>query len=260
MLNTQPLDFLPIWEVYLLTAIGLYLSIEIGYRFGLFTQKHWPDHAESGVGSMVGASMAFLGFMLALITSTAMNIYNERRVLVVDEANAIGTAYLRAEYLDEPYSINARELLREYIDTRIAAALDRDRLEVSIARGEEIHRELWSQAVTLAKTNATPTTSLYITSLNDVIDIHSKRFNIQLEVRIPPAILLGLYFVAILTMLLIGMQASYSSKRNILALIIMVLILSLVFMLITDLERSSQGLLQVSQQPLIVLQQQLRLH
>lgn len=258
MLNTQPLDTLPIWGVYLLTVVLLYLSIEAGYRLGLFMQKRWPDHAEAGVGTMVWASLAFLGFFLALITSIAVNIFNERRVLVVNEANAIGTAFLRAEYLEEPYSTESRDLLREYVDMRLAA-LDPGKRDASIARAEEIHKEIWKRVVVIARDDPTPTIALYISSLNEVIDIHSKRINVQLGVRVPPAILLGLYFVAILTMLLIGMQASYSGRRNILALAIIVLILSLVFMLISDLERSSQGLLQVSQQPLINLQQQLRL-
>jgi hypothetical protein len=258
MQNTQPLDYLPIWGVYLLTVVLLYLSIEAGYRFGLFVQRRRPDHAESGVGAMVGASMAFLGFFLAFIVGIGVNIYNERRALVVDEANAIGTSYLRAEYLDEPFSTESRQLLREYVDMRLAA-LERSKLATSIARSEEIHQELWNQAITLAKNSPTATIALYISSLNEVIDIHSKRVNAQLEIRVPPAILLGLYLVAMLSMVLIGMQNSYSGNRNFIALFLMVMILSLVFMLITDLERSSQGFMQVSQQPLIILQQQLKL-
>lgn len=258
MLNTQPLDHLPIWGVYLLTVFVLYMSIEAGFRFGLSAQKRRPDHAETGVGAMVGASMAFLGFMLAFIVGIAINIYNERRALVVDEANAIGTSYLRAEYLDEPFSTESRQLLREYVDMRLAA-LDRSKLATSIIRSEEIHQELWNQGVILAKNNPTPTTALFLSSLNEVIDLHSKRVNAQLEVRVPPAILLGLYLVAMLSMVLIGMHDSYSGNRSFIALFVMVLILSLVFILITDLERSSQGFMQVSQEPLIVLQQQLSL-
>ena len=258
MLNIQPLDYLPVWGVYLLTVVLLYLSMEAGYRFGLFMQTRRPDNAESGVGSMVGASLAFLGFMLAFIVGIAVNIHNERRALVVEEANAIGTTYLRAEYLDEPFSTESRRLLREYVDMRLAA-LDRNKLAASIVRSEEIHQELWSQVIILAKNSPTPTTALYISSLNEVIDLHSKRVNAQLEVRVPPAILLGLHLVAVLSMVLIGIQNSYSGNRNIFALFVMVLILSLMFMLITDLERSSQGFMQVSQQPLIVLQQQLKL-
>ncbi len=259
MLNTQPLDYLPIWGVYLLTVLMLLLAFETGYRSGVVIQKRRPDQAESGVGTMVGASLAFLGFLLAFIIGIAVNIFNERRALVVKEANAIGTAYLRAEYLDEPFSTKSRELLREYVDMRLTA-LDRGKLEAAITRSEEIHQELWSQVVTLAKTNPTPTTALYISSLNEVIDIHSERFNISLEVRVPPAILLGLYLEAVLSMILIGMQGSYVAKRTIIAPILMVLILSLVFVLITDLERSQQGLMQISQQPLIALQYQLQIN
>jgi hypothetical protein len=259
MLNTSPLDVLPIWGVYLLTMLVLYLSIEVGFRSGLHIEKRWPDHSEAGVGTIVGASLAFLGFLLALITSAAMNIFNERRILVVNEANAIGTTYLQAEYLPEPYSENSRKLLREYVDMRIAV-LQRDKRDASIARAEEIHQELWSQVIPLVKASPDPTTALYVSSLNEVIDIHSERYDIQLYVRIPPTILMGLYLVGMFTMLLIGMQASYSGKRNILSLVMLVTILSLVFMLITDLERSSQGLIQVSQQPLSALQEQLRLY
>lgn len=258
MLNTQPLDSLPIFGVYLLTVTVLLLAIEAGYRSGIVIQKHRPDQAAVGVGTMVGASLAFLGFLLAFIVGIAVNIFNERRAIVVDEANAIGTTYLRAEYLDEPFSTEARQLLSEYVDVRLAA-LDQNKLVASINRSEEIHQELWSQVVILAKADPTPTTALYISSLNEVIDIHSERFNISLEVRVPPAILLGLYVVSMLSMILIGLQDSYSTKRNIIAPIMMVLILSLVFVLITDLERSHQGLMQVSQQPLIVLQQQLQI-
>jgi len=258
MLNTQPLDYLPIWGVYLLTVVILLLAIELGYRLGLALQKRRPDQAEAGVGAMVGASLAFLGFMLAFIVGIAVNIYNERRALVVNEANAIGTTYLRAEYLEEPFSTESRQLLREYVDMRLAA-LDREKLEDAILRSEEIHQELWSQAVILARENPTPTTALYISSLNNVIDIHSERINISLDVRVPPALLLGLYLVALLSMVLIGMQASYSGNRNIVALLTMVLILSLVFILLSDLERSQEGFMHVSSQSLIALQQQLRL-
>jgi len=253
MLNTQPLDYLPLWGVYLLTVALLLLAIELGYRSGLAIQKRRPDQAEAGVGAMVGASLAFLGFMLALITSTAVDIFNQRRALVVVEANAIGTAYLRSEYLDESFSVDARQLLREYVDMRLAA-LNPNKLEAAITRSEEIHQELWSQAVTLAKANPTPTIALYISSLNDVIDIHSERVNISLQVRVPPAILLGLYFVAVLSMLLMGIQGSYSGKRNFFAMLVMVLILSMVFLLISDLERGQEGLLHVTHQPLIDLQ------
>jgi hypothetical protein len=257
MLTYQPLDALPILMVFLLTVGLLLLSIEAGYYLGKRIQKRWPDHSESGVGVMVGASLAFLGFMLAFITGVAVNIFIQRMQLVVTEANAIGTTYLRAGYLDEPYSSDSRRLLSEYVDWRLKA-LDRSQLETAITRSEQIHTQLWSIAETVARLSPVPTISLYISSLNEVIDLHAERVAMELRIRVPPTILLALYLVAILTMVLIGIHGSYSEKRNYLALIMMVLILAMVFILIIDLDRSQHGLLKIPHQPLLDLQKQIQ--
>jgi hypothetical protein len=257
MLNTQPLDNLPLWGVYILTVVVFLLSIEVGFRLENFLQKRYPDQAEVSVGTMVGASLAFLGFFLALITSTAVGIFNERRTLVISEANAIGTTYLRAEYLEEPISTSSRLLLTEYVDVRLSAR-NPENLAAALARTEEIHQELWSLAVDAAKGNPSPVTSLYIASLNEVIDLHTLRVNANLVYRVPPSILLGIYFVAILSLVLVGIQTSYLGQRNFLALAMMVLILSMVYYLISDLERNQTGLIQISSQALLDLQQQLR--
>ncbi len=256
MLSSQLLDFLPLWGVFLLTLAVLLLASEGGYRLGRGIQKRRPDRSETNLGTIVGAALAFLGFLLAFLTGTAVNIFNGRVQLVVQEANAIGTTYLRAGYLDEPYSTESRQLLREYVDTRLAA-LDQDRREAAIARSEEIHMELWRRAEIVARESPVPTISIYISALNEVIDLHEQRVNLELGIRIPPTILLGLYLVGILTMALIGLHHSHAGQRNLVALVAMVLILSMVFYLIVDLDRSQQGLLKVPQTALLDLQRQL---
>ena len=102
MLNSQPLDLLPIWSVYILTLLIFFLAAEAGFRLGKPVQKRWPDKSEAGVGAMVGAALAILGFLLAFVTSIAIGNFNQRRQLVVSEANAIGTTYLRAGFLADP--------------------------------------------------------------------------------------------------------------------------------------------------------------
>jgi hypothetical protein len=256
-INIQPLDHLPLWGILILNLVIFMLSIEAGYRLENFLQKRFPDQALVSVGTMVGASLAFLGFFLALITSTAVGIFNERRTLVISEANAIGTTYLRAEYLEEPFSSESRRLLSEYVDVRLSAR-NPDNLAAALDRTKEIHQELWSLAVDAAQSNPTPVTSLYIASLNEVIDLHTLRVNANLVYRVPPWILLGIYFVAIMCLVLIGVQSSYVGNRNVLSLVLMVLILSMVFYLISDLERNQAGLIRISSQALLDLQQQLR--
>ena len=256
MLTSQPLDLLPIWGVFLFTVAVLLLANLAGSRLGYAVQKRWPDRSESGVGTMVGASLAFLGFLLALITGTGINILSGRIELVVQEANAIGTTYLRAGYLDEPYSTESRQLLREYVDMRLAA-LERTRRDAALVRSEEIQQELWSRAEIVARENPVPTIALYIQALNEMIDLHTERVHIELGIRIPPTIVLGLYIVAMLTMMLIGVLTSYSGRPNAVALAAVALILAMVFLLIVDLDRSQQGMLQVSQKALLDLQRQL---
>jgi len=256
MVTTQPLDMLPIWAIYILTVVILFFAEEAGFRSGMLVQKRWPDQSEASVGIMVGAALALLGFLLALVTSIAMGNFNQRRQLVVLEANTIGTTYLRAGYLADPYRTESRELLREYVDLRLKA-LDRADTASAIARSEQIHDELWLLAEEVAKGDPGPTIALYLSSLNQVIDLHSERINAELGYRVPPIIVLGLYIVAVMTMILIGVYNSYRGKHNLIALITVVLIVAVVFFVIIDLDRSNVGLLQIPQKALIDLQQKL---
>jgi hypothetical protein len=182
----------------------------------------------------------------------------DRRQAVVAEANAIGTTYLRAGYLPEPDATESRRLLREYVDQRLAA-LDLAKMAQAIARSEEIHAELWARAEPLAKNSYSPMLALYMASLNEVIDLHTARINVALVFRLPWAIVLGLFLMAILALGLVGLHAGYAEKRNPVALLVFVLILSVVFLLIVDLNRGQWGLLTVSNQALIDLQRQLAL-
>lgn len=258
MFDSQPLDVFPIWAIYILTVIVLFLAAEAGFRIGKLVQKRWPDQSEAGVGTVVGASLALLGFLLAFVTNIAIDNFNQRRLLVVSEANAIGTTYLRAGYLPDPYGVDSREYLREYVNLRLEA-LDRATRVTAISRSEQIHDELWLMAEEVAKENPTPTIALYLASLNEVIDLHTERVNAELGYRVPPIIVMGLYVVAVMTMILIGVYDSYREKHNLLALIMVVLVVSVVFFVIIDMDRSNVGLLQIPQKALVELQQRLNL-
>jgi hypothetical protein len=254
---SQLFDQLPIEFIYILTVLVLLLALEGGYRLGGYFQKRWPDQSASDVNTMVGASLAFLGFLLAFIIGMAVSLFNERLHLVIDEANDIGTTYLRAGYLEEPISSESRKLLREYVDQRLAL-IDPAQMDQAVARSEQIQTELWKWAEVLAKEYPNPVTSLYIAALNEMIDIHTERLVIRFYVRIPQSVMIGVYIVAVLTMILIGVQGSYTGRRNYLALFLMVLILSMVFLIIIDLDRPNQGLIRIPQNALIDLQRQIR--
>ena len=118
---SQPLDNLPIWAVYPLTVLFLLAAIEARLPV---RQGQGPEAApgsDAGLGAISGATLGMLAFLLAFVIGFGMNLNADRRTLVLDEANAIRSTYLRAGYLVDPYRTESRDLLSEYLDQRLAA-------------------------------------------------------------------------------------------------------------------------------------------
>jgi len=255
-MTKQFLDTLPIWFVYPFTVVMLLAAMEGGYRYALRKQRRAPAESDAGVGAISGATLALLAFLLAFVVGFGFNVMQERRHLVVSEANAIGTTYLRAGYLEEPYRTETRDLLSEYVDLRLAAT-DKSKLAAARTRSEEIHSELWAIAEQWVARDTSATTAQYVSSLNEVIDLHTERVVVGLQIRIPPMVLLTIYVIGLAAMFLVGVQSGYADTRNLVALVMLVLVLSAVLYLIVDLDRSQEGLLQVSQQALVDLRSSL---
>lgn len=258
MATTQPLEMLPPWSIFLLTGLILLLAFEVGLRLGKIIQQRWPDKYEAGVGTKVGAALTILALLLAFVINFSISIFNERRQLVVSEANAIGTTYLRAGYLSEPYKGDSRRLLRDYLNLRLELS-DPTKAQAVIARSEQIQDELWRSAEELARDAPLPTVALYILSLNEIIDLHTERLNAEKDFQVPFPIMLGLLGVSAMTMILLGISDGYHERNNRLALIVLVFILSAIFLLFVALDRSNVGLIRVPIDPLIDLQQRLAL-
>ena len=257
MANIHWFDAIPLGAIFVLTVALFFVTAEAFYRLGQTMQRRSPDRDETGVGMMVGATLALLGFLLAFVSSTALNISTTRRDLVTDEAGAIGSAYLYAGVLPGDRAGSVRDLLAEYVDLRLLA-LEKAQRAHAISRSEEIQSELWLQAETLAQENPTPMVSGYLAALNRVIDLHGERIDAELIVRLPDGVIYGLYFVGLLAMAMIGLQAGYRERHNMLVLFALVLIMAVVYGMIFDLERGHSGIIRVSQQPLLDLQSQIK--
>lgn len=253
MVTSQQMDILPVWSQILIMVLLLYLAFWVGLKLGKFAQVHWADQS-SDLGLITGTSLSFLALLLAFVINFSIGAFTERRQLVVSEANALGTAYLRAGILPDPARNESRQLYREYVSLRLDA-LEKEKTRTAIARSEAIQDRLWSLAEELGRDNPTPTISLYLSALNEVIDLHTERLSAEIDFRLPLPILLGLLGVSLLSMVLVGITDSYHERRNRIALIVLVVILSIAFLLIIELDRSNTSLIQVSQKPLIDLQQ-----
>ncbi len=138
------LDMLPMWGVFLVTMALVLIAAEIGYRIGIWLQRRDASTGTTPItGAMVGGLLGLMAFLLAFSIGIVINQHNGRREMVVTEANAVGTAYLRVGFLDDPDRTIARDLLREYVEIRLVAADDSMQLDSMVTRSEEIHGELW---------------------------------------------------------------------------------------------------------------------
>jgi len=250
---THMLDGVPLWGLFLSTLAIVLFAVEVGFWLGHFRRRQLNPEKPAPVEVIVAATLGLLAFMLAFTFSLAASRFDNRRQLVLKESNAIGTCWLRAGLLPAPHGDTARRLLREYVGVRLDA-FGSGNLEQAFAKTDVLHQALWAQATeTASKDTHSVVTGLFIQSLNDVIDVHSERVLIAVRSRIPVAVWLGLYFVTILAMAALGYHESVADSRRSFAVLALVLAFSAVILLIADLDRPREGMLQVSQQAMVDL-------
>ncbi len=253
---SQVLDTLPIAAVFLVFALVAMGAYEAGFRLGRWWQDRTPGEQEGPTNMLVGSILALLAFLLAVTMGMAADRYDARRALVVDEANSIGTTYLRAGYLPEPASSQIRELLRQYVPLRLTVTGSAD-TEADIAASTAIHTKLWAIAEEVARTtDKGDLVALFIELLNETIDLHETRITAR-NARVPETVVLLLIGGSILSLAMVGFSAGLTRRRSLLSAAVLVIALGAVITIVVDLDRPREGLIQVSQQPLIDLQQQI---
>jgi len=256
---------MPLWFVFVLTVLIVLLSVYIGYRLGKFIRHRSKDGGEIFAGSVVAASLGLLAFMLAFTFSIAANRFSDRKQLLLDEVNTIGTTYLRADFLPDPTADETKKLLREYVDLRVSLAemgmwKKPENIQELINRSESIQGKLWANIVPVGIQNPdSEIIGLFISSLNEVIDLQTERVVVALQYHIPGTIWGALYLLSILAFGLVGYELGAVQSGSVLVSIIMAITFSTVILLITDLDRPLQGHIMVSQEPMIQLQQKLNL-
>jgi hypothetical protein len=245
-----PIDFVPLPALFLLTFAMVWLAVEIGQRLGERRAVRAEHEKEAAVGAMTTATLALLAFLLAFTFSFAASRLETRRTLLLDEVNAIGTTWLRAATLPEPERSQARALLREYGEVRLEAVRG-GMVEPGIRRSEALQKQLWDSAAALAaRSPESVIVGLYLQTLNETIDLHAKRVNEGLRVRIPPVVWAVLIGLTVTGMGQAGYQTGLAGSRRPLSVPVFALGFAAVIFLIADLDRPHAGWVRVSQQPM----------
>lgn len=169
------LDRFPLWALFVVTILVILLSTEVGFRSAHLVGRRSEIEQKWPLNEIEAATLSLLAFMLAFTFSLAASRFDTRKSLVMDEANALGTTYLRAGILPEPDRTKIRSLLREYLEIRLHAFQSANVGE-GIARSGLLQDRLWSEAAVAGEKNpGSIVVGLFITSLNEVIDLHTKR-------------------------------------------------------------------------------------
>jgi hypothetical protein len=144
---------IPLPAVFFGTFLLVILSIFLGYKIGVYQRKRYGGKEETPVGTVVGATLGLLAFMLAFTFGITAARFDARKQLVLDDVNAIGTLFLRTDFLVEPYRTEIRKLLRDYVHLRTEWIDHPEKLEEDLTLSEEIQNKVWSRAVeAVAKT------------------------------------------------------------------------------------------------------------
>ncbi len=251
----------PLWAIFITTVAVSLLAVEIGFRFGRHRAGLKNRETETSVGAMVGATLGLLAFMLAFVFGAASSRFAARKQLVLEDAIAVQTAYLRAELLPTPHAGQIQNLLEEYVELRVIPDPTRADLERVLARSKVIQDQIWARTVALGHENPDAwTVELFSQAVNELIDRHNRRVTVGLHARLPRAIWLALNILTIFAMCSVGYHSGLTSHRRSVAAVLLVIAFSVIMSLISDLDSAQGRLLRVNQQAMIDVQNNLRQH
>lgn len=211
---------------------------EIGFHIGRFVQGRTSNEIKSLTGSIQASILGLLALLLGFTFSMSMQRYDHRNQALIEEANDIGTAVLRAQLLPEPYKESAASKRKQY-NQQITT----------------LQSELWSLAVLATNVDPRPvTTGAFVTALNDLIDSQGKR-NAQLQMYVPEVVLFLLFIMFVSSGGILGYSSGLGGKRVVAPTALVSFLIALIVFIIIDLDRPKRGLIQVDQSIMLELRQ-----
>ena len=234
------------WMLILILLTLMIISIFVGFIAG--KKLHTESKADS---TILGSLITLLGLILAFTFSMSLNYYNMRREVIVEEANDIGTAILRADLYREADRNLFRADFKKYVDARIdffTAGSDGKKIIAAQKLSSAIQQQLWARASQLSKDSGSTTVASMqmIPALNSMIDITTTRIYGNI-VHLPDAIIYLLFLLSCASTFFIGYMFGGKEKFDWLMAVVFCLFTSLVVFVIFDLDRPRRGLITLDQ-------------
>jgi cation transport ATPase len=221
--------------------------LEAGRRLGEALKTRNGENSQKGIGTMEAAVFGLLGLLLAFTFTGAASRFDTRRHLIVDETNAIGTAYLRLDLLEEKERDDLRAELRSYAGLRLSFKnKDSEAERASKAKLQQAAQDrIWTKAqAALLTAKRAYAGQMITTALNEMFDISTTRGTAQ-RTHIPVVILCLLIVLAGLSALLAGYAMAASSTRHWMHMLVFAAVLTFTLYVIIDLEYPRFGIIRV---------------
>jgi len=227
--------------------VGTLACLEIGYRLGTGKSQN-PNLAHEGIAGLEAAVFALLGLLLGFSFGGGTSRLEARRQLIIQEANAIGTAYLRLDTLAAADQPQMRHSFREYLDARLRVYQklpDMNAVEQELAAASKIQQVIWSQGVTASRADQTQIAArLLLPALNEMIDVTTSR-TVALYTHIPALIFSLLMVVALLSGLVAGYAMAKRRSRSWLHMLVYALVIAVTIYAVLDIDDPRSGLVRL---------------
>jgi hypothetical protein len=255
-IDANLLDAWPLWAIGLALVAIFFVASEIGYLgFGWVKPQREKGDANDEV-QVLSTALILLALLMGFTFSMALARFDDRRNEVVQEANDIGTAWLRASLFDNDAARQLQAKLKDYARTRAANSADGDNHDAYVdmkLEGGRLRTEIWALAAAAsADDETTAEAASLISAVNAVLDTATRR-EAAIEARIPSTVLGLLFVYSVVSAALLGyVFGAYGAPHRVTGLVLFSL-LAMTLVLILDLDRSQGGGVRVSQQPMLDL-------
>jgi hypothetical protein len=249
-----------------LTALGLFggvlLLLETGRRIGVRRIASDSEGARAGTGAVEGAVFGLMGLLIAFTFSGAAARFDGRRQLATEEANNIGTAWLRLDLLPAGAQPALRDSFRRYVDLRLEVYQklpDLEAAKAALSRCAVLQAEIWAQAVAASREGPSPAVVLLLPALNQMFDITTTR---TMAARIHPPVIIFAMLVALtlISALLAGYGMAAAKTRSWIHMLGFAFVMAAAVYIILDLEHPRMGLINMhaADQVLVDLRQSMK--
>ena len=247
------LETTPTWQIGLVLVAAMFAASIVGewlHRRAARTRvKKGSDDDGGTEGYIVSATLGLLALLMGFTFSLAVDRFEARRVLVLEESNAIGTTYLRTQMLEPVDRARISKMLVDYTDNRIALAkAPPDQVQPLLARNDQMLTDLWT--ATLAawpSIKGMDFSSSYLETMNNMIDLDAARKAARLA-RVPSAVFFLLFVYVVTSAGVLGYAGANKEGRGATAFLFLLLALSLLLTL--DIDRPKSGRVTESQAPM----------